>query len=167
MVEQAPFSSEQCQESLFDGRARLEALLWRIDDVTRDGEDGWSARDHLLHIAIWQERVVGWFEQAAAGTAPERPEPGYTFDQMDELNGRDWQAGRDRSMEEVHRAFVTSYDRVEALIASLSDEELNDPARFPWLGSEAGVAIVSNSYGHYADHIDALEELVLSSELPG
>ena len=166
MAEHGPYNSEQCRESLFDGRARVEALLWRIDDVTRDGEDGWSAKDHLLHLAIWQQRVVDHFAAGVAGTPMQWPEPGFTMERIDELNERDWQAGRDRSMEDIQQAFTTSYDGVDALFQSLTDEELNAPDRYPWIGFEAGAAIVGNSYGHYGDHIDALEELVLSSEFP-
>lgn len=166
MPDNGPITSEQCQELLFDGRGRLEALLSRIDDVYRDGEDGWSAKDHLLHLANWQRRVVEQFEAGNAGRAIEWPEPGFTIGQTDQLNDRDWRMGRDRSMEEVHQAFTESYDRLDALIAGMTDEDFNDPTRFPWLGFEAREAIVANSYAHYGDHIDALEELVLSSELP-
>jgi len=164
MQDRGPITVEQCLEYLLDGRGRVEALLARIDDPERTLDDGWNAKDILMHLARWQERVAGWFEEAASGGTPERPEPGYSFEQTDELNERDRETGRAATIEEARQAFGDSYERVAAVIRSLSDEELNDPARFGWLGFEARSAIAGNSYGHYRDHTDALEELVLGSE---
>jgi hypothetical protein len=165
MPERAPITTEECRRLTLAGRERLEALLRGIHDLTRDGRDEWSAKDHLLHLAVWQARVADWFDEAGRGRTPARPEPGYRFDQIDELNERDWRVGRALTVDDVRRTFDASHARVVALIDRLSGKELNEPDRFPWLGFPAVDAIAGNSYGHYGDHREALEELVRDSEL--
>jgi hypothetical protein len=50
-------------------------------------------------------------------------------------------------------------DAVATLIGRLTDDDLNDLARVPWLGFEARHAITGNSCGHYEDHFEALDQL--------
>ena len=103
--------------------------------------------------------MVRWFREGVAGIARTGPEPGFTFEQIDALNERDFLASRDAPLAEVRREFEETAEAVEELIAGLEDADLNDPARVPWLGFEARHTIAGNTYGHYAEHVAVLESL--------
>lgn len=154
-----PISAAECLARFREARARVDELADRVTSWSAESAEGWTAKDYLAHLTAWQRRMVRWFEEGAAGQFRERPEPDFTFEQVDELNERDWRADRDRSLDDVRAEFARTADAVEALIGRLSDDDLNDPARAPWLGFEARHTIAGNTYGHYAEHFDVLEQL--------
>lgn len=152
-------SAADCLARFRAARARVDELTAAVTSWSDETADGWTASDYLAHLTTWQRRLVRWFEEGAAGQPRQGPEPGFTFEQVDDLNERDWAASRETLLEDVRREFDLTADAVEALIGRLTDDDLNDPARVPWLGFEARHAIAGNSYGHYEDHFEALEQL--------
>ena len=96
----------------------------------------------------------------ARGRAPERPEPGYVMDQVDELNQRDWRASRDTPLGDVQREFEQSCIDVVDLVRRLSDQDLIDANRYPWLPSRPLWHVVaSNSFDHYDEQVEMLKRL--------
>jgi len=154
-----PISAAACLERFREARARVDGLAARIESWMAESAEGWTAKDYLAHLTAWQRRMVRWFDEGAAGRQRTGPEPGYTFEQIDALNERDFLAGRDTPLETVRAEFDATADAVEALISSLDDDDLNDAARTPWLGFEARHTIAGNTYGHYLEHLVALEAL--------
>jgi hypothetical protein len=154
-----PISATDCLARFREARARVDSLADRVTSWRAESAEGWTAKDYLAHLTAWQRRMVRWFEEGAAGQFRERPEPDFKFEQLDELNDHDWRAARATPLETVRAEFAATADAVEALIAMLSDEDLNDAARAPWLGFEARHTIAGNTYGHYQEHFHALEQL--------
>ena len=156
-----PISAADCLARYRAARARVGELAAAVTSWSDETADGWTAGDYLAHLTAWQRRLVRWFEEGAAGQHRQGPEPGFTFEQVDELNDRDWAASRETPLEEVRREFGSTADAVEALIGRLTDDDLNDPGWALWLGFEARHTIAGNSYGHYEDHFEDLEQLGL------
>lgn len=154
-----PISAADCLARFRDARARVEALADRVTFWSAESAEGWTPKDYLAHLTAWQRRMLRWFEEGAAGQFRERPEPGFTFEQLDELNERDWQTSRELALDDIRAEFARTADAVEALIGRLTDDDLNDPARTPWLGFEARHTIAGNTYGHYEEHLASLEQL--------
>lgn len=119
---------------------------------------GWTASDHLMHIVAWHRRLLTWMADESAGRAVVRPEPGFTFDQIDELNERDHQANRGTPLTEAWRQFEETYAAVLAIFDGLSDEDLNDAGRYDWLtdGAVLWHAIGGNTFDHYEEHVEML-----------
>jgi hypothetical protein len=155
----APISAAECLIRFRDARAHVDELVDAMPSWEAESAEGWTARDYLAHLTAWQRRLVRWFEAGRLGEARTGPEPGFTFEQVDELNDRDFRASRDLPLQQVRRDFVQTADAVEALLDGLTDDDINDAARVPWLGFEARHAIAGNTYGHYAEHFVALEDL--------
>jgi hypothetical protein len=153
-------SAADCLREFRSARAEVEALAARVSSWTVEDGDGWNAKDHLAHLSAWQERMVRWFEEGARGKVRDRPEPDFGFDQIDELNARDFGLARERPLPEVQATFARTADAVEALIASLNDDDLNRADRYPWLGFEARHTIIGNTFGHHREHLDHLRALV-------
>jgi hypothetical protein len=85
-----------------------------------------------------------------------RPEPGWTFDRLDELNARDHEATHGISLDEARWVFDVAHEEVVALVRRMSWDDLNNPARYPWLGFEAAHTVAGNSFGHYREHAEWL-----------
>ena len=100
-------------------RAEFDALLAQLSDeqmldATLDG--GRSIKDILSHIAVWERRCARWLEISMRGEVPERPEPGVTWDQMDDLNERDFLRTRDYALQEARDDYRQSYQQLLDLV---------------------------------------------------
>lgn len=87
------------------------------------------------------------------GETPERPEPGYTWEQMDELNVRDMLAWRERPTLEAMADARAAYTETRALVAALSEETLFTPGLFAWTeGERLALWVRYDMWEHYQEH---------------
>jgi hypothetical protein len=113
-------------------RARYEAALAAISDPLAPlRADGWSAKDIAGHVAVWERRLTRDIEARLRGETLERPEPGYTWEQMDALNVSDMEASRALPLAAVMAESRAAFAAARALVASLSEERLFTPGVFP------------------------------------
>lgn len=142
-------------------RATYEAALAAISDqeaLLRD--DGWAARDIAGHVAVWERRLARDIQTSLRGETPERPEPGYTWAQMDELNVRDMLAARRLSLAEAQAEARVAFAETRALVASLSEETLFTPGRFDWTeGERLALWVRYDMWEHYQEHTVDLVEM--------
>lgn len=136
-------------------RALLRAAERRGWDAV--DANGWTVKDHVAHLVAWQRRLIAWFADDAAGRTPVRPEPGFTFDDQDALNARDFERARDRTREEIASDFHEAHLAIVRIVEWLTDDDLADPDRFSWLGFPASHVIAGNAFGHYREHIAIFE----------
>ncbi len=87
-----------------------------------------------------------------------RPEPGFTFEQIDELNARDFNASAGTPLAEAAARFVESLDEVVSMVEGLSDAELNDLGRYTWLEGDVSLwwPVGGNTFAHYSEHVEIL-----------
>lgn len=135
------------------GYDQFEALLATLpeDEMTIPGvNDTWSIKDHLAHLAAWQNYQAARLEGILAGVEPPDPLPGH--ETVDEINEYFYQQYKDRSLAEVLADFRTSYQRILAATQALSWEALNSP--FPWYDNDvpAGAYTLGNTVEHYEEH---------------
>jgi hypothetical protein len=131
-------------------RDEFDALLDQVNDeqmldATLDG--GRSVKDILPHLAAWERRCARWLEASLRGEVPERPEPGVTWDQMDDLNERDFLYAQAETLQEAwddyHRGYLELYNVVNAMPA----EDFGVPHRFSWWeGEPISQVIAANSF---------------------
>ena len=135
------------------GYDQFEALLasLREDEMTVPGvNDAWSIKDHLAHLAAWQNYQAARLQGVLDGAEPPDPAPGH--ESVDEVNEYFYQQYKDRSLAEVLADFRSSYQRVLAATQALNWEDLNSP--FPWYDNDvpAGAYTLGNTIGHYEEH---------------
>ncbi len=134
-------------------------LLRSIDDLDpaelcAADDSGWSIKDHLAHVDAWHRRLLRWFDEGRAGAAEIAPEPGYTWADIDRLNNEDLAARRDRPLAQVLGDLAESFAACQALIASLSEEELTTPGYFAWCDFGPVCKLIAhNTYLHYLGHV--------------
>ncbi len=153
MADHPPLTQAVALDRLWADRRRLLEAVAAARGLT---EDGWTAAEHLAHVVAWQRRLLTWFDDDRLGRPVVRPEPGWTFDEIDAMNEHYYQASRGIAVADARAAFDIAHAEIEALVRGLSDEDLNDPARFPWLGYPAANNIAGNSFGHYREHAEWL-----------
>jgi hypothetical protein len=148
-------------QAIQTGRAELDALLAQLNDEQMSDpalDGGRSVKDVLAHIAVWERRCARWFETTLDGGIPQRPEPGVTWGQIDELNEYDFLRTRDSLLQEVLVDERRFYQQLLDLVKSLPEEDFGENHRFSWWeGEPIGAVIASNSYEHYQEHIEQIE----------
>jgi hypothetical protein len=109
------------------------------------GDDGWTRKQMLAHIAAWHDltsdRLIQFVEAGTPGPDPE---------DEDVLNARAARAAVGRTVGEVLMAMDDSFRRLRREVARLTDAQM--AAHGDW----ASAIIAGNTFGHYADHLEDL-----------
>jgi len=113
-------------------------------------EGGWSVKDIIAHIAVWQQRMVGWVTEALQGEIPKTEE---SVEQMHQWNQESYLANQDKLLDEVLADFRHWHQEALTLTEATSEEELCDPNRYVWLkGRPLWAMIVGDTRDHYQEH---------------
>jgi hypothetical protein len=150
-------------------RGRWEALLARVGEELGREAPGiagdWSLKDLMAHVTAYERGLVKWLEGAGRGEAVTFPDLDHP--DLDYRNALILAASRSRSWEEVEGEAAAVFDRLLALVAGLSEEELTDSELSEWyVRPRWGEArplwrcIADDSYRHYQQHIPDLEAIV-------
>jgi hypothetical protein len=128
---------------------------------------GWTAKDHLTHIAVWEDGTFAIFQGL------DRPEymgvDKATWDShdYDKINAVIQQRHKNKSLAETMTMLNETHRRVVDKLQSLSDEELQRPYNHYQPGSSADAPAINwvtgNTYEHYAEHIPWIDAIVKGS----
>lgn len=136
----------QLLDLLHRARADEVAFIASLPGAEREAEgtiDHWSAKDHVAHLTLWRKILVERLSAARRGETPGE------YDNYQEVNERGFEADRHQSWEKVLADSSRSFDELVAMMAEMSEEELTDPGRYPWLGGEP---LSRNVHGDGCDH---------------
>jgi hypothetical protein len=141
---------------LRDGRTQWEAALGDVGEERMElpGVAGeWTLKDVIAHVS--------WHELQMIEVIQTRALQGSDLWQLprEARNAAIYEANRDRPLDEVLAESAQAYRDLEALIETLDDEELNDPAYFANMPDEwePWRIIASNCYSHYQEHIPDIQ----------
>jgi hypothetical protein len=146
----------------------LEALaaLWggltEEQMVRRPGpQEDWSVKDLIAHITWWEsfilERVIDLINRAKSEPA----------EHQDVLNARVYEQHKDTSLAKVLVAFDANWQKLEALISSLNDEQINTPAYYRTYDGVALLPILgAGTFSHYPSHTIDLNAYVERLKIP-
>ena len=141
------------QDAIQSGRLEFDTLLNSIPkDKLEDPllDNGWSVKDTIMHIVSWEQRLIGWVNAAAQGDEPVLPAPGYTWDQMDELNEQTYLQQKHRGLQDILASFHASLNLIFLALERFDDETLNSK----YLGEDSLLwrYFAENTYEHYEEH---------------
>ena len=129
---------------------------------------GWTAKDHVIHLAVWEDSVNAIFtgQNQMRSMGVDDPEAWEKGD-WDTLNAVIYAQNKNLSLAEVRRRFRDVHERLLALVQSLTDEDLQRPynSYLPDLPDTYPVInpLVGNTSHHYAEHRPWIEAIVRSS----
>lgn len=149
-------------ETMQAERAKLDGLLATLsaEQMCQTAlEHEWSVKDVLAHIATWERRCVNWIQAGLRGERPDKPEKGYTWEELDTLNEKTFLGNRERTLDDVQADSHLAYQQLLEQVQALSEDDITNPQRFPWTDGRGLIPfIAANSYEHYQEHFEQIHK---------
>jgi hypothetical protein len=146
--------------------ADIDAILERYNEVRNDflsaidglndelmtepSLDGWSVKDHLVHLAAWDDLRTSEIIRVSAGHEPAWPRS-MTRDHVQSFNALIHDLRQDLSLAQARWEFDTSRQRVLDAIRTAPPRGL-EASHY----GHVGVGNLSNIGGHEAEHTDMI-----------
>ena len=148
-----PTSKEQMLEEIDKERNALEEFLLTLtpdEKLQPDALGAWSVKDVMAHLLEWEQMFLGWYKAGLRGKLPEKPAPGFKWNQLPALNQQIYEKYCNQSLHEVQRQFRASYRQIMKTLHGLREEDIFMPKRFAWTEKHALLAfILPNTSSHY------------------
>lgn len=132
-------SKAQFLNDLRNEQAQWEELLREIGEAHMTQPDvagGWSIKDIVAHLTGWRKRTVARFQAALRHEPPPAPQWPPELQTDDEINAWIYAANRDLPLATVLGESREVFDRLYETLDAFPEEDLRDPARFPWLDDD-------------------------------
>ena len=162
MPEQSePATKPEVLELIQGEKRRLQEALGKLTESQMlapnlDGDR--SVKDVLAHIAAWELLMVEWLKETYAGLTPQRPAPGMTWDDLDQLNERIYLENKDRSLAEILAMFEAASTQADQAVHAMIEIDLFDGSRFAWRnGDPMWHMVAANTWWHYKEHREQIE----------
>lgn len=157
-----PASKDELQELNHSERAALAAAVERMGRPRLDTpvlDDGWSVKDVLAHINVWERRIVRAIEAGSRGGRVDWPEPGISLSDhgaLDALNARDFESHRSDALDAVITESQASFDALIECVDGLPDDVvMRAPSWRPQIPLFRMIG--ANAWEHYREHIDQID----------
>ena len=128
------------------------------DQLTRPTDaGGWTAKDHIAHLAAWENSMVFLLKGKARHDGLGISESVYLTGEVDAINDAIFQNVRGIPLADVQHRLADVHEQMLALLAKLSDGDLqltysdylpDEPGR------EDGSPILNRVFGNTAHHFD-------------
>jgi len=100
------------------------------------------------------------------GEKPDKPEQGYTWEDLVTLNEKTFLENRGRTLNDVQADSRLAYQQLLEQVQALSEDDITNPHRFPWTGGHELVPfIAANSYEHYQEHFAQIHKWLADEPL--
>ncbi len=142
------------------------ATLSEAQLTTELDAQGWSAKDHLVHITTWEQSLLALLQgrdrRQAIGLE------GGEHGEIDDVNAEIYRRNRHRTLQDVMVTFRGFHQEVVAAITALSDADLFKPYSHyqpqdpPFEAAPVIGWIVGNTYEHYLEHASWIRGLSAS-----
>ena len=153
-------NKDEILDALEDER---EKLLDAIDGLPEEALlepgviEGWSIKDVLYHLSMWEAEMVKLLWQASQGQKPTTVHFGKI--DVDATNAAWLAQGQERSLELVLADFQAVRRQTGRRVDIFSDADLNDPQHYSWLkGRPLWEWIAGDSFEHEAEHAAQIVE---------
>jgi hypothetical protein len=144
--------------------ARWEELLATMSEKEITDpflQSTWSIKDVIAHLMAWQQISIARMEAALGGTEPLFPnwvggsDPESEHD-LELFNGRIYETYKDQAWSSVHRDWRKGFLRFLALGEEISENDILDPDKYPWLKGYPLYAVLQGSYEHHQEHMESI-----------
>lgn len=157
-------------------QVELQAILWRmraeLERLVAEAGPGrmetpgvmgdWNLKDAIAHLTEWRWWSVARMEGAVKNVEPSPPWGANLTEESDrdtdQINEQFYAANRGRSVVDVLADSRATLDRLEAATLALSEADLFDKKRYPWLDGYAPADVIFGSAEHlFVDHVPGIE----------
>jgi len=170
LTQRLPRDKAELLERIEAARAALDQAIGQLSDaqlVAPGPYEGWSVKDHLAHLAAWEQGIAALLQGRPRYAAMGVDEPTYLTAGTDAINAAVYERNKDGPLREVLADFRQTQRDLLAALAALSDADLlktyshyqpDEPGKDR--GEPVLKWIVGNTYEHYAEHQAWIEALV-------
>jgi hypothetical protein len=159
-------SMAELLERIRDEWARLEASFAELsaEQMTarpmEGGWAGWSVKDQLAHVALWEELALGRVEGRS-----NREHELFGMDEataesadLDTFNAAVYERNKDTLLDDVLAAFRSTHERLMLALERLPEANLAKPFA-PDDPQQRSVlqTVANNTYTHYPEHTAAIQ----------
>ena len=123
----------------------------------------WSIKDVLAHLWAWQQISIARMESGVHDRKPEYPEwilsLGEAWEEnADRVNALTFENSHEKPWPEVYQNWRSGFLRFVDLGNQISERELLDGDRYPWLKGYSLAFILLASYDHHQEHLEKLTD---------
>jgi hypothetical protein len=149
---------------------KLNTALDRFTEAqltTLTDEQGWTAKDHVIHLMAWERSVVTMLQGKPRYEGLGVAENLYLTEGFDAINAVIQARRQGLPLAEALAQLRQTHQQLLALLEPLTDQELQQSYRH-FLPAEPGEGddrlaidvVYANSAAHFREHLDWIEELV-------
>jgi len=143
---------------------RWEEVLGSLSEaqITAPSFDlNWSIQDVIAHLWGWQQISIARMEGGVQDREPEFPrwvaELGEAWEEnADQTNAWIYKTYHEQPWSTVHQNWSEGFLRFLEIGERISERELLDGDRYPWLGGFPLASILLSSYDHHQEHFEKL-----------
>ena len=143
---------------------RWEELLMSLSDeqITAPRfDDNWSIKDVIVHLWAWQQISIARMEAAGRNQEPDFPRwvtelDGDWEENANQTNAWIYETYNEKPWSEVYHKWREGFLQLLELGEPISEKELLDGDRYPWLKGYPLAFIVVASYDHHQEHLEKL-----------
>ncbi len=165
-----PHTKSELLERIGPSWDAIQRLIARLTDeelVAPTGDDGWSVKDYIVHMTVWEQSVVNLLRGIPRHLAMGVDEPTYLTVEEDGLNDIIYRQNKDRSLQDVLAAFEQTHQDFLATIDPLTDADMHKTYS-QYLpdepGEDSGEPVIhrlsGNTHAHYDSHLTWIEERI-------
>lgn len=149
---------------------RLDTALNRLNDAqltTIQDAQGWTAKDHVIHLTRWERSVVFFLQGLPRHQGLGVEEALYLEGSDDAINAVIYQETREISLHDALAQFRATHQQLLQLLQPLTDDALQKHYR-DFLPEEPGDddgptamnVIYGNTAHHFSEHLEWIEALI-------
>lgn len=145
----------------FDSWEELLASLSDDQVTTPQFELNWSIQDVMAHLWAWQQISIARMEGGVQDQEPEIPkwiaDIGDDWeDNADRVNALTFETYHEKPWSEVHQNWREGFLRFLKSGELISEKDMLDGSRYPWLKGHSLAFILVASYDHHLEHLEKL-----------
>jgi hypothetical protein len=143
-----------------------EKLLTTLSEKQRTAPSfdlDWSIKDVIAHLWAWQQISVARMESGVQDREPEYPQwvtgLGKNWEEdTDRINALTFESNHTKTWSEVYQNWRSGFLRFLELGNEISERDLLDGDRYPWLKGYSLAFILVASYDHHQEHLEKLTD---------
>jgi len=145
----------------FDSWEELLTSLSEEEITAPHFDYDWSIKDVIAHLWAWQQISIARLEGGLQDREPEFPkwivESHEDWEEnADQVNALTFETNHEKPWSEILQNWKTEFLRFLELGNEISERDLLDGDRYPWLKGYSLAFILVASYDHHQEHLEKL-----------
>lgn len=160
-------SKAELLKHIHEGWDKLQAYLKTLTEAQLTGPTdaaGWTGKDHVIHLAVWEDGIVAIFEGESRVARLGIDATTWAARDYDNINAIIQQKHQNEPLADVMNTLNQVHERLLEKLADITDEDLQRPYKHYQPDSTADQPVIGwvmgNTFEHYDEHIPWIDAIV-------